>query len=59
VTLRHRGRACRTSYGAGQLTRPSMKHYWVKDWNRWSPAERVIAILVLACILLIQVPLIF
>jgi hypothetical protein len=35
-----------------------MWHYWVKDWNRWSLAERIIAILVLACILLIQVPLI-
>ena len=35
-----------------------MWHYWVKDWNRGSPAERIIAILVLACILLLQVPLI-
>jgi hypothetical protein len=36
-----------------------MLHSWVRDWNRWSLAERVIAILVLACILLIQIPLIF
>ena len=35
-----------------------MLHNWVRDWNRWTPAERVIAILVLASILLIQIPLI-
>jgi hypothetical protein len=28
------------------------------DWRRWSPAERVVAILLLAGIVLIQVPLI-
>jgi len=28
------------------------------DWRRWSPAERLVALLLLAGILLIQVPLI-
>ena len=28
------------------------------DWRRWSPAERLIAILVLAGIILLQVPLV-
>ena len=28
------------------------------DWHRWSPAERLVALLLLAGILLIQVPLI-
>jgi hypothetical protein len=28
------------------------------DWRRWSPAERIFAVLLLAGILLIQVPLI-
>jgi hypothetical protein len=28
------------------------------DWRRWSPAERLVALLLLAGVLLIQVPLI-
>jgi hypothetical protein len=28
------------------------------DWRRWSPAERIAAVLLLAGILLIQIPLI-
>lgn len=28
------------------------------DWRRWSPAERIVALLLLAGIVLIQVPLI-
>jgi hypothetical protein len=35
-----------------------MRHHWARDWNRWSLAERVIAVLVLACVILIQVKLI-
>jgi hypothetical protein len=31
---------------------------FIADWRRWSPAERIAAILLLAGIVLIQVPLI-
>ncbi len=44
---------------AGQLARLTMWHDLLRDWNRWSLAERLLAVLVIAGILLIQVPLIF
>jgi competence protein ComGF len=36
-----------------------MWHDLLRDWNRWSLLERLLAVLVIAGILLIQVPLIF
>jgi hypothetical protein len=47
-----------TAPGAGDLARHSMWHDLLRDWNRWSVVERLLAILVIVGILLIQVPLI-
>jgi hypothetical protein len=31
---------------------------FLRDWKRWSPAERIVAVLVLATIVLVQIPLV-
>jgi cell division protein FtsL len=36
-----------------------MWHGLMRDWQRWSLTERVLAILMVTAILLLQVPLIF
>jgi hypothetical protein len=58
--MRHRDRvgSGATRPNAGKLARLFMWHDLLRDWKRWSLAERLLAIVVIAGILLIQVPLI-